>query len=424
MKKCSIGFDRLVLILLYWLPLQDLIMGILYRYTHSSLYANILLYTKDILMIALFGMSFIRKQRKSIFNIVIILYFIWIVGYALCTYVISDISISSLVASTRGLLLCPVFIMVGSNIRCTEEFIDKIKEKYIKYLFFLAIIGIAEYFLDILIGTKGFWTNIVGIGELYNNIKNSPNTYLGLPGNFYGYSSAGFFTRKRLVSVWGNPLSSGYSFLIAAVYCVISFFNSVKKNNKRKKYFVYAMVFILAIILTYTRAIILGMFIALFLFFIYKNRNRVENIAILIIAFIFTAAVYLLVGGKDVLYRFLYDGSTKSHIDALLYNIKNVGVMGRGIGLFGATESVYFSVWGQVGFFGLVLFLFISYKAITTAYKKVPFYHDMALAVAISWVVFMITALISEQLMAYTTIAPSYVLLGVFQKKMKKGIND
>jgi hypothetical protein len=43
-----------------------------------------------------------------------------------------------------------------------------------------------------------------------------------------------------------------------------------------------------------------------------------------------------------------------------------------------------------------------------------------ALAIATSWIVYLITGFLSEQLTAYTTIAPAFFMLGLIQCKDKK----
>lgn len=417
MKKMYLGFDKLVILLLYWLPLQDLLMGVIYRFTHSVQLTSILLYTKDVFLLILLIMCCLRKQKLTQINKLIILYIVIILFNTIATLGLADVGLSKLVASSRGLLLCPFFLFIGSNIRNADRFVEFLKNNYFKYIFILGVIGIVEVYLDLTVGTKSFWQNIIGIGDMYNNVKGDPNTYMGLPGNFYGYSAAGFFTGKRLVSLWGNPLTSAYSMLIPAVYYItVSFFIKNKLNRNYKQY-MFVLVFVCAIILSYTRAIILGMVIAIMLLFLYKNRNRVSNIVVAIVMSVCVLIIYLFAGETSNIYAFLYDGSTKSHIDALISNVNRIGLFGAGVGNFGATESGYFSVWGQVGLLGLILFILINYKAIRNAFNNTWIYQEMAIAVAFSWIVFMITALISEQLTAFTTIAPAYVILGVVQNK-------
>lgn len=413
MKKISISFDKLVSFLLYWLPLQDIVMGIAYRFTHSAGLAYVLLFSKDVMLFILILMCLQKKPQLTRLNKLIFVYLGWIVIYIPLSFAISDARIGQIASSLRGLLLCPLGIYLGYSVENCDKLLDFYKNKYFKYLFVLAIIGIIEWLIDYFVGTIPFWTDFVGIGNLYSEIKGIMN-YKGLPGNFYGYSAAGEFTRKRLVSVWGNPLTSGYNLLVPMVYYIVMLVNR-KHTRDYCKNTVYGLVFACAIILSYTRAIILGTLIAIACLFIYKNSHKVKNIIVAFLMTVCVAIIYLIVGDKKALFQFLYDGSTIAHIDHLVANIVRVGFTGSGIGGFGSTESVYLSIWGQIGFVGLVLFCLVSLQAIMNAFKNVEKFHDIALATAISWITFMITGVISEQLTAFTTIVPWYILLGIVQ---------
>ncbi len=414
--------EKAICFLLYWIAFQDIILGILYHFSHVSAIASALLYLKDVVLLVLFiGCLFhIRIKRKLLLVEYIYVFYIFVL--AIVSVVRTDLSLSSIAASARGLVLCPAFMIIGSGIVHRERMKDFIIRKYFGFILALALIGIVEWILDALVGTKGFWTNVVGIGDLYVDIKHSI-VYKGFPTNFYGYANGMFFARKRLVSIWGNPLTAGYSFLIPAIYYFCELYDGwhLRNNKNTQRKFVGTIIILSAIILTYTRAIILGFMIGVIVVYIFKNRKRISNIAFAALVVSFLILLYLLFSDFGKIRSFLMDGSTEAHLRALIRSSEWMSFFGSGVGMFGAnggrfvTESVYFAVWGQVGLIGLGLFVIICLKAIKASFVQAKHYGNFALAIGASWVVYLITAFLSEQLTAYTTIAPAFILLGMNQ---------
>ena len=115
--------------------------------------------------------------------------------------VLNDYSIINIGSSARSLLVLPLFFLAGYSIKFSNNFRKFLDFYFGKLLLFVAIIGIAEYLLDVLVGTKTFWIDVVDLEKYFCDIKGQSNRMVfGLPGNFYGAYGKEYFSQKRLVS--------------------------------------------------------------------------------------------------------------------------------------------------------------------------------------------------------------------------------
>lgn len=121
----------------------------------------------------------------------------------------------------------------------------------------------------------------------------------------------------------------------------------------------------------------------------------------------------------------IFDGSTHGHINSLITSMKQINLLGSGIGTFGvwsniSTENSYFTIMGQIGIIGLILYLSIwiitikniIFKIINT--KKIS---NLEITVIVLSLIYSLTGVISEQIFAFTTIIPYYLLLGIINNK-------
>ena len=88
-------------------------------------------------------------------------------------------------------------------------------------------------------------------------------------------------------------------------------------------------------------------------------------------------------------------------------------------GLVGATESSYITLIGNIGFFGFLLFMYVFLLSSLRSYKNSRKGSVIALVVFLSSLVYIISGFVSEQLFAYTTIAPFSILLGLCSVKFR-----
>lgn len=405
-------FDRLVMLFLVWSVLQDFVLSFLYTLIPATGFIKFLFYLKDIMMIVLFIYGFTRiKHRNNKYFKALVFYLIWVVFEFIIGITLGGASIFNVAAAARGFVLLPCFFVIGYTIKNKDYFMKKLTRFLGVFLLVVALIGIFEYVLDIMIGTKSFWTNTIGFTKYFTDIKDQGDMlYMGLPGNFYGYSNGVFFSQKRLVSLWGGPLTSAYVLLLPLIYYF------VKIINEHKGYIPFLIYFV-AIILTYTRAIILiSIFMILSLFIFYKRHYKLLLILI--------PAIGVFIGVRfNAIIDFLYDGSTIGHINNVVESFRQVNILGTGFGTFGGrssigTENTYLTCLGQTGILGLILYLALNLylaKRLRIIYllKK----DNLALALYVVQLSYLITGFISEQLTASTTMMPFYIISGFYVAK-------
>ena len=405
-------FDRLVMLFLVWSVLQDFVLSFLYTLIPATGFIKFLFYLKDIMMVLLFIYGFVKiRHRNNKYFKALVFYLIWVVFEFIIGITLGNASIFSAAAAARGFVLLPCFFVIGYTIKNQDYFMKKVNRFLCVFLLIVALLGIFEYVLDVTMGTKSFWTNTIGFTKYFTDIKEQGDMlYLGLPGNFYGYNNGVFFSQKRLVSLWGGPLTSAYVLLIPLIYYF------VKIINEHKGYIPFAIYFV-AIILTYTRAIILiSIFMMLSLIIFYKRHYK------LLLILIPAAGVFI--GVKfNAIVDFLYDGSTIGHINNVVESFRQVNILGTGFGTFGGrssigTENTYLTCLGQTGILGLLLYLALNIylaKRLRIIYllKK----DNLALALYVVQLSYLLTGLVSEQLTASTTMIPFYVISGFYVAK-------
>lgn len=411
-------YNMLICYLLIWVVFQDFFISIFYNITGIKSISKILLYSKDIIMISLFVDGSLKilfnkiriKKLKKLF-IGIYSYFIVVGIYTLITLFTTDIEILSMVATLRGIILLPVFIVISLGVNNYKELLDFLKNKYFIFLIVIAFVGIIDFYIS----SKGFWREIIGIGKYTADIKEQANRLVeGLPGNFYGDYGSGFFTQKRLVSVWAVPLTAAYALCIPFIYYLLSIKEFSKKYLKE---IIYSIVLFFSIYLTHTRGILLPCIAIVLCFIIYKLRKYGYK-------FFITVGVLLLffiiVFWKSI-YIKIFDGSTHGHIYSLITSVKQINILGSGIGTFGvwsniSTENAYFTIMGQIGLIGLILYLWIWGVCIKVILNKANI-DKLESTILLTSFVYLFTGLISEQIFAFTTIIPYYLLLGTINNK-------
>ncbi len=327
---------------------------------------------------------------------------------------VNNSNLASVLGAFRGWLLAPLFVTIGYNVSKKRIVANKILFFYSNFLLLIATFGIIEYCIDKYVtSTLPFWTNVIAIGDFITDIKGMGGTVLyGVSANFYGSYGNGWFSTKTLVSVYGNHLTYAY---VMVIPCLYYFYNII---YSKKKPFIKFFIVYLSLLLSYTRIIIILVTIGILIIGILKSgwiRSLfILSIPIWIIAFVLNF---------DRLYSYLYDGSTMGHLNAIQYSISNINVVGFGVGSFGiygyiGTESTFLSCIGQLGILGIILYLYFYIMCLTKSkfnniktikMRKIDILNK---TIVVSGIILLVTGLISEQLTAYTSIAPFYLLLG------------
>lgn len=427
-KKIGL-YGTTVYILMLWMIFQEFALGILYHYIHLPMFIKLLFFSKDVLLVILYVIAILRTKLPQGFALLQWGYLPLVVYGAVKSLITNQVSVTTALSSSRGLILLPAFLTIGYSIKRTDAFITIIKKKYMHLLVIVAAIGIIEYFLDILIGTREFWTDTVQLGTYMIDIKDAGNVVAsnGLPGNFYTYASNGAYTQKRLVSFWAHPLTSGYVLVLPFFFYFISVVFSKRKSQGNPYYnFISLIIITIALLLTFTRGTILPTIVVVILCLLYRYRTDGARLFLYISFLLFVGLIGSVVY-RDKIFGYVNNGSTSAHLISLRSAIKEVGVLGRGAGTFAAatsegvwTESTYISIAGQLGIVAMIVFIMLFVFPIVKVLKKHKRIDRLCVSVALSGLVFFFTGIISEQLCAYTAIAPYYILMGVALRSVTK----
>lgn len=421
MTSVKLTYNSLVKYLMIWCILQDFVLSILYKIIGNAVLINLIFYSKDVMLVVLFLWALKKIFRKNKYQMIIYIYLLIVVFAVLISMSKGDSTISSIIQNVRNVILLPCFCLIGYSIKNRNDFEKFITNKYFKWILISVIFGIADYCLDMTIGTADWWKTGIGFTNYYSDIKQQAGKMLfGLPGNFYGSYGVGYFAVKRLVGFWGNPLTCAYTLVIPLFY---TFLKIAEKRNFRKinkgnifSIFTFVILF-LGLYFSHTRAILfLFGIIALVYIFLYMKKSPW---LFLCTTSIFCIVLFMI--DYSSIIKFVYDGSTIGHIQEVSNFLKQVriSVLGHGIDFAGTssatdigTESAYLTLIGNVGVVGMIFYVIIFAVPIRKIFKSFSKNSTMRKAVGLSGIVLMITGLLSEQLFAYTTIAPFYILMG------------
>lgn len=381
--RLSSLYNGLIFFLLFYCAIQDFFIPVVYKVTGSSAIANFLFYQKDILLIVLFAWSLKRVRDKILRTgslIYLMLVFVLLMLSAVGVFSV-DTSLTSLLSNTRMVILLPCFVCIGSAIKNRDGFLDTLCNKWFPFIVLMAVIGLAEYALDFLVGTKSFWTDTIGYTGYYVDIKKQASHMLC--GIYYFIKAAKVFEKKK-----------------------------IEKFDVRN--FIRFLIVFVAIYYTHTRAILISLLLISAIYIFTNVRKSLGLLAIMIIGGL--GAVFAL--DFNEIQQFMVDGSTLAHIGAVTrtMDMLRISLFGHGIGSLGVgasltTESSYLTLLGNVGIIGTVLYLTIYLRGMKLA--KYSRESDIGKLIRYCSYVYLITGFISEQLFAYTSIAQFFVLLGL-----------
>lgn len=422
------NYDTLIWILLIWCAMQEIVLSFFFKVTGSEMITKILFYSKDLLMLVLFALAFLHFNiSRKLFSLMI-LYYITVIGQIMVSLIKnSDRNMLSFLSSARGLILLPTMFIIGCGVRNKERFFEGIK-KYYKVLVFFAFVGIIELIVDNLIGTSSFWIGGLELDRFHSEIKNQPDLiFAGVPWNWHTDGKLGSMTKRRLISLWGAPLTSAAVLLLPCMYYTIKLFKnrnfaSLKATKNAYDNFVSFMLCFIALYLTATRQFILPYFVIALLCFIFYIGNTNNNRAIFFAGVTFMAII-IGITFFDVIWKYIHNGSTIIHLLQIQESVQQLSFWGKGVGTFGtrfadtvATESQYITIVGQLGVIPLILYLTIFIYPLNFCRKKAKSFDDETKAIIYSLclcgVAYGLAGVFSETVAAFTSMAQYYIFIG------------
>lgn len=426
--RMKLDYDTLIWILLIWCALQEVVLSFFFKVTGSEIITKILFYSKDLLMLVLFVLAFQNfKITRKLFG-PMILYYIAVIGQIIVSLIKnSDRNLLSFFSSARGLILLPTMIIIGCGVRNKEGFFERIK-KYYKMLVFFALIGIIELIADNLIGTSSFWIGGLELDRFHSKIKGQPDIFFaGVPWNWHTDGRLGSMTKRRLIGLWGAPLTSAAVLLLPCMYYTIKWFKnmsfaSLKVTKNVFDNFASFMFCGIALYLTVARQFILPYLVIVLLCFVFDSGKSSNNKVILLVGITFMTII-IGITFFNVIWKYIYNGSTLIHLLQIQETMQQVKFWGKGIGTFGtrfadaiSTESQYITIMGQLGVIPSILYLTIFINPLIFCRKKVKNFDDEAKTIICSLclcgIVYGLAGIVSETVGAFTSMAQYYIFLG------------
>ncbi len=422
----------LVILCFLWFPFQDLFLSFLYKIKPGP-YIKIFLVGKEIVLLFSLVLLIFKKVAASnfIFSKVDILgfFYIFICIIYLFFWGVEGISFFTSMTCFRTVVLPVLLFLWGKWVFLKKENADKI----VKMIIILSVFDVLIGFVETVLPTDVFWNGILDLYGYLTNIKGFQDGLNGgfisnVPGNFWA-----FLGLRRMAGGHASPLALGY-FLVLPLAFLIS------KKRIFKFQIVLAIVIIIGVILTESRAAIISA-VAFVLLYINISEKffslKINKKALLITFLLMTAIFIVLTNSKSINFIIstitMKEGRSIGHMEALersVENVKSTIFIGKGFGVAGgwaslqgskesgAGESTYFTIMYQIGGIGLVVFLMFL---VILLYNFFRLYmkqkREEYLIIAILLIAYSFTGIISEQILTFTSVAHFWFLCGIYLNK-------
>ena len=431
------GIISLIIVLVVWLPIQNIVILLLYKMTDCYECCRPLLVWKEVFLLTGFVYLLLKRKHHCLIFIDYLCLFIciYIFIYAIIPSGILGVNypLETRIVGFRTALIPFILYLFGRLSQITLLEVRKI----IKYHLVLAVIVVFFGFIEISLPYE-FWLSLNYIGFKEQIVK------VGIPlGGWSDETIIFFFAHygglwiRRMISTFGSPLHVAY-FLILPIFIL---FSSVlqktivmKKINGINTDKILLFLFSIGLIVTLTRGPLLGLLISLAITSIcyVKGKRRITMIALAIAS----VSIFLSIFRQFVMHLFtmtitLEDASAAAHWMAYIDYIERFQgyIWGIGLGQSGPVgvtygeggeigESLYFTIASEMGLLGLfsfilVIFLIVFYLNKENRRNNMPdFLKVMTLALLISTYAYSIGALTTEHWRGFTMSGMYWFLLG------------
>ena len=353
--------------------LSDVFLIILYTRTGSAIFAKILLYGTETIIMIIFAYLLLKTfgTRLPVF---IYIYIGYILLMMLVSFLYYD-GYTVLKDSRKFLAPIPPLLLGYYFTLAYKEEREKYVTKLITFLTVMSVIGLIEwvwwYFsYDSIVQ---LYSKYFDIGSYYHYIRQTSNIEAsGIMTS--GIRPAGFLipgVTKRLTGLYLEPFSAGFNSILAVILILYS--RIAGYQIKRRNYHIFLIINIAAVILTTSRSAYLFLFVSLFIYIMIRRRFFIVLPFGLLVFFFygplkdfFITLVNTLKGGphREAVFLFInYFFNYLLSFDGLFG--QGIGSRWLGIGEEKALlyiESGYGAIFGQLGLFGLfsIFFLFLT----------------------------------------------------------------
>lgn len=413
-------FSFLILSLFYIIPFQDLIASLLYYYGAPHLLIKVLLISKELIVVFLGFIIFLESRKLSALSI---LFFCLILYAALLAIVFSPLGLYSSLLGFRTYLLLFFGILIGEHLINVRRF----EEAFYKHLSIVFYLVVAFSFLEYFFLPMTIWKEPFPIMEMKREVANlvTHNEYydFGYPVNAFGELT------RRLLGPFNEPLYMAYFSAIVTNFFLIQWICG-SKNFKAK-----SLLGLLLILLTQTRAIILGLLLSISSFLVKEMKIKIRAIQFLLI--FLTASVPLIAIYYDWVFAmitsiFSKGGRNIGHLDAYVTGLKLLiaNPFGLGVGsattIVGfteqnnATENAFINIGIELGWLGIstlflffvfIIFRFHTFLVRNSSQHTIQKYHIVA-AVYLLSIQFAFAGLVAPHILTARILIPFAILVG------------
>lgn len=358
----------------------------------------------------------IKKFKITIIDLLFIAY----LSFLIKNLLISSADFSLRLISFRQAMIPILGYYVGKNLIITRTGIRKM----LKFIVFMAIFVCVFGIFEMVVLKDEFWINIGLHDFLLNKQGEVTNLYNGVTRNFYTWDFGSAL--RRFISITSDPLASAHFVYLAFLIITTKTLNykNIEENNKYNIYVLYAGLFFIISVLSFSKAIYIFMALTIFIIAYTGTASRVKKRVIKLIS-----ASACIIFGYNILNHYVnatVNTSITNHIDGLVEGFKNASILGNGFGTagvmtkilggsdIGTTESYIGTLVQQIGYIGIILFITINIKLLFGLYKKYKKYNEnfILLCMIISFGL-LIEMIFSESSVSIMGTGIYFILIGV-----------
>ncbi len=352
MKFGFVGIS--VIFLFYLIPFQDLVVSYLFIKGFPFLFLKAILVLKEVIVL-LFGFFLLIKRRISKARVFLIVF----LGYSLISVCFSEINSYSTLLGLRTYLLLLFSFVLGEQLKTFSFFLSS----FYRHISIVFILIFVFSFLEYWVLPMTIWKDPFPIMEMKRQVANlnTPNEYydFGYPVNAFGEIT------RRMLGPFDEPLYMAYFTIILVNFFMVR----VLYDKGRAKF--GAIFGTVMVLLTQTRAIILGFFLSLALLLTNGTRIRKKYIVIGTAAIVLLIPIVFAFSEEVVVFVYsIFDskGRNIGHLQAYSTGAQLLLThpFGSGIGsassLVGfsesnnATENAFINIGLEIGLIGMVFF--------------------------------------------------------------------
>lgn len=333
--------------------LQNIALILLSDIINANITTYLITIKEQILFFTTFiSLIFYKKLKVDKFFCVSVLFGMVLIG----SFFTSDATAMAKITSVRQLIIPFLAFYFGRSLFINDEReIKDIVLFFVKICIFIALFGFFERFI---LGDN-FWTEIGTRQFAINKGQQMYYTEAGIMGSYYTYDLAAIFNKaiRRLVSITAEPLSTAH--ILSLGFIMLLF---LRKSFSHKFFVVSSIIIGLGIILGISKGAFLIVILSCIIYAMDNVKNKKYVYYVLSVFMILGIIIIGLNVGKNT--------SIGYHLDGFIDGIKNISILGHGIGksglnglIYGNTgtevltaESTFGSILGQIGLVGMILF--------------------------------------------------------------------